>query len=311
MQKTILSTADVARLFRVTDTTVKRWADRGTLRCQKTPGGHRKFEIRNVVDFAEKNNFDPSGALETAGGGKVHASVRVALISRDYDVLAKEYIRRALSQDRTDLHGYLSYLYEHRIPLWGMDDRVLRPAMYGIGEMWARGELGVNDEHRASYRTLDALSALQLQILMKPPSGESALLACPGEELHDIGLRSIGYLLESEGWSVHYLGARTPLLAILSAISKLRPSVVCLSVTETEHAASLPGVFRRVASAARASGAYTVAGGQAAGAHLLRPDLCDEILGSAEEMLHFIRRFEGRDSGQGPEAPRNQLRKEG
>jgi excisionase family DNA binding protein len=52
MQRTILSTADVARLFNVTETTVKRWADEGVLRCQKTPGGHRRFVIKYVVEFA-------------------------------------------------------------------------------------------------------------------------------------------------------------------------------------------------------------------------------------------------------------------
>ena len=35
----------------VSEATVKRWSDAGTLRCFRTPGGHRKFRIRDVKSF--------------------------------------------------------------------------------------------------------------------------------------------------------------------------------------------------------------------------------------------------------------------
>jgi excisionase family DNA binding protein len=152
-KKSILSTADVARLFNVTETTVKRWADEGTLRCQKTPGGHRKFEIRNVVEFAEVNHFEPVGTLSIPDEDKLGQRIQVAMLGRDFSELVAAYVEKALSIDKTDLFRFVSYLYQHRVQLWELYDLVIRPGMAEIGERWVRGEIGVNHEHRASYET--------------------------------------------------------------------------------------------------------------------------------------------------------------
>ena len=80
------------------------------------------------------------------------------------------------------------------------------------------GEIGVNHEHRASYETLEALAKLQSRISIRPPGGRTVLLAALGEEQHEIGLRCASYLFESEGWRTHYLGARTPVQAVVATL---------------------------------------------------------------------------------------------
>jgi excisionase family DNA binding protein len=241
MRRIILSTADVARLFSVTETTVKRWADDGALRCQKTPGGHRKFEIRSVVAFAEKNQFDPAGVLAFVGDKRFAEDLQVAILSRDYSALVRTYVQRALSTDTTDLFAFLSFLYEHRISLAEICDRVLRPGMTEIGDLWAAGTIGINHEHRASYETMDALAKLQTEVRIKPANGQHVLCACLGEELHEIGLRCAANIFESEGWTVHYLGARTPVEAVVESIRELHPNAVSISITN-------PVVVERIAA---------------------------------------------------------------
>ena len=53
-----LSTSEVARLIRVSDETVRRLAERGELKFQATPGGHRRF-LRSAVE-AYLSKFKPS-----------------------------------------------------------------------------------------------------------------------------------------------------------------------------------------------------------------------------------------------------------
>jgi excisionase family DNA binding protein len=43
-----LSTAEVARLFRVSVPTIQRWVDAGHLKAWKTPGGHRRVDAASV-----------------------------------------------------------------------------------------------------------------------------------------------------------------------------------------------------------------------------------------------------------------------
>jgi len=290
-QKTILSTSDVARLFSVTETTVKRWADEGTLKCQKTPGGHRKFAIRNVVDFAEQNHFEPAGALEISGGEDPGSRIQVAVLGRDFPALAAAYLERALSSEGSGLFPFLSYLYQHRIQLWEIYDRVIRPAMYEIGELWARGEIGIHHEHGASYETLEALAMLQLQIRIKPPSGHTVVCATLGDELHEIGLRCVAYLFESEGWGLHYLGSRIPSDAVRAAVLRRKPGIVCLSSTYTA-AGDLGKELGGIADAAGSVGAVVLAGGNLAGSIDRKNGIIETSHNSAQNLLAYIHAFD-------------------
>ena len=286
-KKSILSTADVARLFNVTETTVKRWADEGTLRCQKTPGGHRKFEIRNVVDFAEVNHFEPVGTLAIPEEDRLAQRIQVATLGRDFSELVAAYVEKALAPDRGGLFPFLSYLYQHRVQLWEMYDLVIRPGMAEIGERFVRGEIGVNHEHRASYETLDALAKLQAQIHIKPPAGRSVVCACVGEDLHEIGLRCASYIFESEGWMVIYLGARIPAEAIRAAITEMKPDLACLSVTH-------PAEWRQniLAEITRGTKCRVIMGGRVAASLSFPPGSVDAVHDSAKGLLDYITVFD-------------------
>jgi excisionase family DNA binding protein len=288
MRKKALSTTDVARLFSVTETTVKRWADDGTLKCQKTPGGHRKFQIRYVIEFAEQNQFEPTGTLSPPCDEANGEALQMAILGRDFSTLIRTFVEKALSPDRTDLYLFFSYLYEHRFALWEIYDMVLKPGMTEIGERWAKGEIGVNHEHRASYETLDALAKLQNEILIKPPAGDSVVLACLRDELHEIGLRCAANTFESEGWQTHYLGAQTPSDAVLDAARDLRPTVVALSVTGQHEPGLLTHELLDIANAVRGLGGRLIIGGMGVPADFRTMHWHDGIVNSARELVTYV-----------------------
>src|SRR5882757_8489966 len=63
MNTDVLSTRQVATLLGVGEATVKRWADAGEIDCFRTPGGHRKFRLRDVTAFVNKRQYHASGPL--------------------------------------------------------------------------------------------------------------------------------------------------------------------------------------------------------------------------------------------------------
>ncbi|MBP1656843.1 MAG: putative cobalamin binding protein [Bacteroidetes bacterium] len=300
VHKAVLSTVDVARLFNVTETTVKRWADEGTLKCQKTPGGHRKFQIRNVVEFAEVNHFEPTGALTLPGEDQTNGALRVAILERDFQTLVHTFVEKALSPDRSDLRLLFSYLYEHRIALWEIYDLVLKPGMAEIGERWMRGEISIAQEHRASYETLDALAKLQSEILMKLPTGHSILFACLDEEVHEIGLRCAAYLFEAEGWQTHYLGARTPVDSICEAMHDLHPDVVAISVTTPLAPEDLLRQLSRVGDVAHNAGTRLLIGGSGVPAAMRQAPWHDGVMDSGRALLTFIEQWTAERRAQSP-----------
>lgn len=288
MQKTILSTADVARLFDVTETTVKRWADEGELKCQKTPGGHRKFQIRNVVEFADRNNFEPLATLALPGTDQMAGAIQLAVLERDYAKLVEAFVDRALSPDRHDLALFLVYLYEHKIAPWEIYDLIVRPGMQLIGEKWMKGEIDIAQEHRASHETLESLSRLQTEVYVKPPAGKSVLCACLDSEMHEIGLRTAYYVFEAEGWHTVYLGSLTPFRSLLRSVSETRPDVVCLSATGPDNYQELEAKLRQLRNTVDAYGGKVILGGRLATNLPFDRALVDATLSSVRELVDFI-----------------------
>ncbi len=58
----LMTPAEVARLFRVSVTTVTKWARSGLLPSVRTLGGHRRFDRRDVLEHLERTNgHGPAG----------------------------------------------------------------------------------------------------------------------------------------------------------------------------------------------------------------------------------------------------------
>src|SRR5215469_14764983 len=58
-QKTHLTPNEVAELLMVNPVTVRQWAARGLLRSLTTPGGHRRFLLNDVEEFARSRGATP------------------------------------------------------------------------------------------------------------------------------------------------------------------------------------------------------------------------------------------------------------
>jgi len=259
--------------------------------CAEQHAGDAAARVSPGADSAEKNNFDPVGVLAYAGDRRFSEALQVAILGRDYPALVRMYVERALSPDTTDLFAFLSFLYEHRIPLADIYDLVLRPGMQEIGELWANGRIGISHEHRASYETMDALAKLQTEIVLKPPAGKHVLCACLGEELHEIGLRCASNLFESEGWKVHYLGARTPVDAIIASLHEVRPDVVSLSITSAgPHIAH---ELAAIAGAVQSIGGRMIIGGAGAARVLSGSGVEATVLQSSGEIIDYIGTISG------------------
>jgi excisionase family DNA binding protein len=59
-RKTHLTPNEVAELLMVNPVTVRQWASRGLLRSLTTPGGHRRFLLSDVEEFARSRGSAPA-----------------------------------------------------------------------------------------------------------------------------------------------------------------------------------------------------------------------------------------------------------
>ena len=74
-------------------------------------------------------------------------------------------------------------------------------------------------------------------------------------ERHEIGLRSMSFALETEGWTVHYLGADMPYRSVADYVGKVKPRLLAVSFTASEPDEGMRKGFATVSRAVRSAGA--------------------------------------------------------
>jgi MerR family transcriptional regulator, light-induced transcriptional regulator len=113
-----------------------------------------------------------------------------------------------------------------------IDDAIIAPALWLIGDLWERGEISVADEHLATEICTRVL-ALQREAkrLEMSRAGHRVLLATPQGELHVVALRMVSNLLREAGYDAMMLGADVPPADLATAAGRWEPDVVCLSTT--------------------------------------------------------------------------------
>ena len=113
-----------------------------------------------------------------------------------------------------------------------IDEKLIAPALWLVGEMWERGELSIAEEHLATEITVRVL-ALQREaqrVAQARPSHCVMLATTPGEQ-HIVALRMVGNLLHEAGYHVLMLGAEVPAWSLGDAAHRHRVDVICISAT--------------------------------------------------------------------------------
>lgn len=125
---------------------------------------------------------------------------------------------------------------------------VLFPVLDRIGEYWGDGAVSCATEHFTAEVIRRELAAALAGAPGPRPDAPSLLLACPEDERHELGLLAMALLLTMRGLRVFYLGADVPAPDLLFAISKTKPTAVCLSATMASELASLGRTARSLIS---------------------------------------------------------------
>lgn len=255
--KSLLTPKQVARAIGVSESSLKRWCDKGILATVRTAGGHRRIALTDVMAFLRSQGRQPVrpeilGLPAPVGTGET-------VVGR-----ATEQLFEVLSQGNEEAtRRILADLYLAKVPLHDVFDRVVSPAMHRIGACWEKQEIKVYQEHFACEIVYRAL--FELRDLL-PPVPETAPHALGGTfegDPYRVPTTMVELVLREQGWKADSLGPQLPIATICDVVQKVRPRLFWLSVSSLQSPTDFVAQFDELHSAATRCGTAVVVGGRA------------------------------------------------
>ena len=236
-----LTTKDVAKLLRVSEATVKRWADTGLLQSEKTVGGHRRFRLNAIAHLRRELGIGPGA----------DTSSRKTMQNRGIVTLPEpvQFADTLLRADENEAGAVLVQAYLSGASLTTLFDETITLAMHHIGELWFKGSITVADEHLATRVVFSALQTLSAATMPVEPTGLKAICCGIEGDLHELPVQLARIVLESEGWEAQSLGPNTPLFALSEMVARQRPQLVSISarsISDLVRATAEYGQLRKV-----------------------------------------------------------------
>ncbi len=149
--------------------------------------------------------------------------------------LALQYVQTVVTGNVTAAMQLVIDAVRHGTSVQDAFLRVLLPAQREVGRLWHLNELSVSEEHLVSYTTQRLMVSLTDLAEKRPDNGLTAVCGAVAGNVHDIGIRAIGYLMEIDGWRTIYLGSDIPQAELPATLDTFDADVLLLSVALTSQ----------------------------------------------------------------------------
>jgi len=253
----LLTPRQVALAIGASESSLKRWCDKGLLPTVRTAGGHRRLTLEQVLEFLRKSGQklarpEVLGLPSTTGQGAF-------VIDRAADLLATAL----LAGDEEQCRRLLFDLYLAKHSLADIFDRVIGVAFTRIGDAWSCGTAQVYEERRGCEIALRCLHQLRALLPAAALTAPRALGGTLSGDHYQLATTMVELLLREMGWAAQSLGASLPRDTWLAALEAEQPRLLWLSVSHIADEARFIADYTAIHAAAAERGVPVVVGGYA------------------------------------------------
>jgi len=229
----LLSVSAVARRLGVAPATLRTWARRyGIGPSEHEAGLHRKYCPSDLAKLTVMRRLISSGVspADAAEQAKAHEGEVIIeefiSLCRECDETINAIFNAAEALDSLFVETMLRNEISENgiISAW---QEVFVPVLIQVGAAWEKSGKGIEVEHMLTEILKRVLRESTSEIVA-PVNTRPVLLASVGEELHSLALHALAAALAERGIETHFLGARTPVEAISSMVSRFAPPAVFL-----------------------------------------------------------------------------------
>jgi methanogenic corrinoid protein MtbC1 len=288
----LLSPKDLAVAIGSSESSLKRWIDRGLLRVSRTAGGHRRIAVSEAIRFVRSRKMpivqpEILGLPASVGvksrlsldGARSPNETFSALLRAGHDVGARAHLLNRFLAGET---------------IAELADGPIRTSLIEIGELWHDSVEGILIEHRATEICVELIQ--ELKKLVQPVSAVFRSIggAIDGD-VYKIPPLLASAVIQENGIQAVNLGTNTPIavfeIACLCDDLEQRPDIVWMSVNCLSELAMNRDAIERFAVRCASEDIAVVIGGRLANELDIDHISSIEINESMQEFSAFLERF--------------------
>jgi len=251
------SPKEVACAIGVSESSLKRWVDKGTIDGTKTAGGHRRMELSAVLHYVRSSSRllrDPSAIDLPDGCGT--SPPRPIEESRGL------FLKALIDGEERDACRIILNQFLAGSSIAVLSDLVIAPAFHDLGDLWKCGDVQVYEERRSCELCMRVIHELRRSVGDRN-DGRLAMGATLDGDPYTVAVSLCELVLRDLGWRANSIGAALPFEAVQEAILAERPELFWISVTTISDEDRFVTDFNLLYDVAQSASAALVVGGQA------------------------------------------------
>tara|TARA_B100001059_G_scaffold226390_1_gene254685 strand:+ start:126 stop:1022 length:897 start_codon:yes stop_codon:yes gene_type:complete len=152
----LVSPRDLARAIGMSESSLKRWADRGLLRVTRTAGGHRRITIKDALSFVRNKR------LNILSPGAIGLPARNAQLDLDEVSFNESLYEKLVAGDKEVVWQMLIGRFLEGASIAELGDGPIKSALSEIGSKWGHEADAIFIEHRATDLCVQVIQQMRV-----------------------------------------------------------------------------------------------------------------------------------------------------
>lgn len=230
-EKKSYTTRELAQMWNVSESTVKRWADIGELNCYRTPGKHRRFTLDNITEFQSTKGFEATGILIDQDSEL--PDLDTFLNQKKSNKIREALLFLAVNNQSSRIRELFERLHIRGVSLAEIYDEVVLPVLTMLDQSLHEQKISFGQYRVGSNNLETGLAYFFPKTVRRRPNGNTALCAAP-DTSRVLLLNASARVLEIEGWECLNLGSQVPFQAMAEMVEKEPVNLVCVTLSSAE-----------------------------------------------------------------------------
>ncbi len=208
-----LTSRQFADSIGVSESSVKRWVDDGTIKADRTAGGHRRIPVAAAISYIRDHGVSVSKPQALS----FPTTPEIGPIDED----AVEALRDAMLHDRAaECRAIIAGRYLVGARVGSIADNLISPVLRELGEIWLERPEGILLEHRAVDTCIHVLTEIGTWLGAGREFAPAAVTAGAPEDPYLLAPMLASLVLREAGIRATNLGPHTPLETISLAMAR-------------------------------------------------------------------------------------------